>query len=95
LEDEKKKYDVLLEEKMELDEKYKIADGALKELKDKYRDQEEQKDTLRKKIDLQLAFVNEKENKVKDAKEMNKIEEERHRKLSHINAALKAKLKFI
>jgi hypothetical protein len=33
LEDEKKKFDMLLEEKLELDERKKIADGTLAELK--------------------------------------------------------------
>lgn len=84
-----------MEEKLELDEKYRIANGALDELKNKYKEQEEKKEALRQKIELQLNFVNEKEAKVKHEREVNKQEEERFRKLSHTNAALKAKLKFI
>lgn len=52
LEDEKKKYDTLLEEKLELDEKKRIAEQSLDELKHKYKDQEEQRALLKQKIDL-------------------------------------------
>lgn len=65
------------------------------ELKHKYKEQEEQRALLKQKIELQTKDVNDKEAQVKHEREINKVEEERYRKLSHINAALTAKLKFI
>jgi hypothetical protein len=61
----------------------------------KYKDQEEQRTQLRQKIDLQSKAVDEISHHVDEERKVNKIEEEKYRKLSHINAALKAKLEFI
>lgn len=46
-------------------------------------------------IALQQKAVGELEEIVENEKKINKIEEEKYRKLSNINAALKAKLEFI
>lgn len=65
------------------------------ELKTKNLEQEEQRKTLMGNIELQQKAVDELNDLVETEKKINKVEEEKHRKLSHINAALRAKLEFI
>lgn len=50
---------------------------------------------LRKQIEDQTKATEEVGRKVEEEKKINKVEEERYRKLAQMNAALKAKLEFI
>lgn len=50
---------------------------------------------MRLKIDAQSKVTEELQSRNEEAKKINKVEEERFRKLAQMNAALKAKLEFI
>ena len=95
LEEEKKKYEGLLDEKLEVDERLLLATKAFEETKVKLHDQEEVITKLRAQIEAQQKVTEELAAKVEEEKKVNKIEEERFRKLAQMNAALRAKLDFI
>ena len=95
LEEEKKKYEGLLDEKLEIDEKLKITNKNLDIIKAKLLQQEEIIAKLKAEIEKQNAVAEDLTGKVDDERKINKIEEERYRKLGQMNAALKAKLEFI
>ena len=57
MEDEKKKYDTLLDEKLDLDEKKRLAEGEMENIKAKLHAYDEQIDALNKKINTQTAEV--------------------------------------
>lgn len=95
LDEEKKKYESLLDEKLEIDEKLTIATALYEETKIKLKAQEEVITQLRAQIEAQSKITEGLSLKVEEEKKVNKIEEERFRKLAQMNAALKAKLEFI
>ena len=57
MEDEKKKYDTLLDEKLDLDEKKRLTEGEMENIKAKLHAYDEQIDALNKKINTQTAEV--------------------------------------
>lgn len=95
LEEEKKKYEGLLDEKLEIDEKLLQATKDLEDTKAKLAAQEVFIGELRAKIDAQSKITEDLNAKTEEEKKVNKVEEERFRKLAQTNAALKAKLEFI
>lgn len=95
LEEEKKKYEGLLDEKLELDEKLDKVGKQLEFYKAKIVDQTELINKLKADIEVQQQRTDDLNAHVEDERKVNKIEEERYRKLGQMNAALKAKLKFI
>lgn len=95
LEEEKKKYEGLLDEKLEIDEKLLQATRDLEDTKAKLAAQEVFIGELRAKIDAQAKITEDLNAKTEEEKKVNKVEEERFRKLAQTNAALKAKLEFI
>jgi hypothetical protein len=95
LEEEKKKYEGLLDETLEVKERLIIATKAFEETKIHVKEQEEVIAKLREKIEAQQKVTEELALKVEDEKKVNRIEDERFRKLAQMNAALKAKLDFI
>lgn len=95
LEEEKKKYEGLLDEKLEIDEKLLQATRDLEDTKAKLAAQEIFIGELRAKIDAQSKITEDLNAKTEEEKKVNKVEEERFRKLAQTNAALKAKLEFI
>lgn len=95
LEEEKKKYEGLLDEKLEIDERLAITLKNLDFYKDKLLEQEDMIKDLKAKIDKQQGVADDLTAHVEDERKINKIEEERYRKLAQMNAALKAKLQFI
>ncbi len=50
---------------------------------------------MKAEIEKQNTIADDLTSKVEDERKINKIEEERYRKLAQMNAALKAKLEFI
>lgn len=95
LDEEKKKYESLLDEKLEIDEKLTIATALFEETKIKLKAQEEVIVQLKGQIEAQSKITEGLAAKVDEEKKINKIEEERFRKLAQMNAALRAKLDFI
>ena len=95
LEEEKKKYDGLLDEKLELDEKLDKTIKSLEFYKEKIHVQTEQIQKLKAEIEVQQRKTDDLSAHVENERKINKIEEERYRKLGQMNAALNAKLKFI
>ena len=94
-EDEKKKYDTLLDERLDLDEKKRLTEADMDQIKAKLHAYDEQIDALNKKIAGQTAEVDGLNAKVDEETKINKIEDDKFRRLSQTNAALKAKLEFI
>lgn len=95
LEDEKKKYDTLLDEKLEIDEKLVISTKAFEETKVKIEGQEAVIADFKAKIEAQTKVTDELTQRIDEEKKINRVEEERFRKLAQMNAALQAKLDFI
>lgn len=95
LDEEKKKYETLLDEKLEIDEKLKNTEKALEETKLKLAQQQEVIINLKGQIEGQSKITEDVAAKVDEEKKVNRIEEERFRKLAQMNAALRAKLEFI
>jgi len=95
LEEEKKKYETLLDEKLDIDEKLAVAQKSLDFYKAKLDRQHHKLDKLKAKIDEQQKVADGLAADVDHERQTNKIEEERFRKLAQMNAALKAKLQFI
>lgn len=94
-EDEKKKYETLLDEKLEIDEKLSISIKAFEETKEKIAGQELVIADFKAKIEAQTKVTDDLTQKIDEEKKVNRLEEERFRKLAQMNAALKAKLEFI
>ena len=65
------------------------------EIVEKLEDQKGEIDELKAQIDVKQKIVEQFNANVDQATKLNKIEEEKFRKLSQMNAALKAKLEFI
>jgi hypothetical protein len=82
LDEEKKKYDGLLDEKLELDEKLRLAGIDTDKLKDKLLGQEQVLGVLKGEIDKRIQVTDDLNAKVEEEKKINKIEEERFRKLA-------------
>lgn len=95
LEEEKKKFESLLDEKLEVDEKLLLATKGFEETKEKLKAQEEIISQLKVQIEKQAKVTEDLAAKVDDEKKINRIEDEKFRKLAQMNAALKAKLDFI
>ena len=95
LDEEKKKYETLLDEKLEIDERLIISTKAFEETKEKLKGQSEIIATLKAQIEVQSKITEDLSLKAEEEKKINKIEEEKFRKLAQMNAALKAKLEFI
>ncbi len=95
LDEEKKKFEQLLDEKLELDEKMKLTNKSFEETKAKNEQTTEVIRGLKDNIDAQTKVTEDLSQRVEEAKKTNKIEEEKFRKLAQMNAALKAKLEFI
>ena len=95
LDEEKKKYEGLLDEKLEIDERLLHATKDLEETKAKLAGQEVFITELKAKIEAQSKITEDLNAKTEEEKKLNKIEEERFRKLAQMNAALRAKLEFI
>ena len=95
LDDEKKKYETLLDEKLEIDEKLVISTKAFEETKLKIEGQEAVIGDFKAKIEAQTKITDELTQRIDEEKKVNRVEEERFRKLAQMNAALQAKLDFI
>lgn len=93
--DEKKKYESLLDEKLEIDEKLIISTKAFEETKEKIIAQDKVIEEFKAKIEAQTKVTDELTHKIDEEKKINRVEEEKFRKLAQMNAALKAKLQFI
>lgn len=93
--DEKKKYETLLDEKLEIDEKLIISTKAFEETKEKIIAQDKVIEEFKAKIEAQTKVTDELTHKIDEEKKINRVEEEKFRKLAQMNAALKAKLQFI
>lgn len=93
--DEKKKYESLLDEKLEIDEKLIISTKAFEETKEKIIAQDKIIEEFKAKIEAQTKVTDELTHKIDEEKKINRVEEEKFRKLAQMNAALKAKLQFI
>lgn len=95
LDEEKKKYEGLLDEKLEIDEHLRVATKDMEETKAKLADQDAFITDLKAKIEVQTKTTEELNTKTEEERKVNKLEEERFRKLGQMNAALRAKLEFI
>jgi len=95
LDDEKKKYETLLDEKLMLDEKLKVSTHNFEETKEKLKGQDEVITDFKAKIEKQTAVTDALALKLDEEKKINTTEEEKFRRLAQMNAALKAKLEFI
>ena len=95
LDEEKKKFESLLDEKMDIDEKLRLATKAYEETKEKLAAQQEVIDKLKAQIEGQSKITEDLTARVEEEKKINKLEDEHYRKLGQMNAALKAKLEFI
>ena len=95
LDEEKKKYEGLLDEKMDIDEKLALATKAYEETKERLKAQQEVIDKLKAQIEGQSKVTEDLNTKLDEEKKINKVEEERFRRLAQMNAALRAKLEFI
>jgi hypothetical protein len=84
-----------LDEKLELDEKLDKTIKSLEFYKEKIHVQTEQIQKLKAEIEVQQRKTDDLSAHVENERKINKIEEERYRKLGQMNAALNAKLKFI
>ena len=80
LDEEKKKFEGLLDEKLEVDERLMLSTKSFDETKLKLKDQEEVIVKLKAQIEVQAKLTEELAAKVEDEKKTNKIEEERFRK---------------
>jgi chromosome segregation ATPase len=90
-----KKYEGLLDEKLDIEERLEIVTKNFDELKTKIDTQHTQSDDLKLKIRDQTAIVEDLTAKVEEEKKVNKVEEEKYRRLAQTNASLRAKLEFI
>lgn len=95
LDEEKKKFEGLLDEKLEIDERLMHSTKDLEETKARLAGQEVFIAELKAKIEAQSKITEDLNAKTEDEKRLNKVEEERFRKLAQMNAALRAKLEFI
>eukprot|EP00347_Sterkiella_histriomuscorum_P012977 403366488 len=95
LEEEKKKYEGLLDEKLEIDERLELTLKSLDHYKDKIKEQLDLIAQLKAQIDGQQKISDDLTAQVEEERKVNRIEEERFRKLAQMNAALKAQLQFI
>jgi chromosome segregation ATPase len=95
LDEEKKKYEGLLDEKLEIDEHLRVATRDMEETKSKLAEQDAFVADLKAKIEAQTKVTEELNAKTEEERKINRLEEERFRKLGQMNAALRAKLEFI
>lgn len=82
LEEEKKKYETLLDEKLEIDERLLVTMKNLEYYKQKLLEQEDQITKLKLDIEKQQSVADTLTANVEEEKKINKIEEERYRKLA-------------
>lgn len=95
LEEEKRKYDDHLNNKLDLEEKMKLATESMEDYKGMIDVQDAEIAELKAQIETKNASVNALTAGNDEAKKINFAEDKRHRILSKENAALTAKLKFI
>lgn len=95
MEEEKRKFDELKKERLDLEEKLKLTVANLEEHKVKIEGQDKTLEELRAQIDTKKASVATLENSIKEETKVHTKEERDNRKLAKDNAALEAKLKFI
>ena len=89
------KYEGLLDEKMDVEETLKRTNETFENVREKLRDQYGVIDKLKGQIGAQQNVVDDIVSALEEESKVHKVEEERYRKLSQTNAALKAKLDFI
>ena len=77
-----RKYDGLLDEWMDIDEQYRMNDLELKEIAQQVDVQEKEKQILKHEIEELEAKANGVAKELIDEKKINRIEDERNRKLS-------------
>jgi hypothetical protein len=80
--DEKKKYESLLDEKLEIDEKLIISTKAFEETKEKIIAQDKVIEEFKAKIEAQTKVTDELTHKIDEEKKINRVEEEKFRKLA-------------
>lgn len=91
-----KKFEGLLDEKLDLAEQFKRGKAELDELEHKVKDGNDQIKVLKGKIDKQNQAAEQLSIEVEEERKISKIEkDEKYRKFAQLNAALKAKLEFI